>query len=426
MDDRSGADAKPRTPMLAPFRIRSFRFQWPADLATSWAFEMETLILGWYVLVETGSVLLLTLFASLQFAGTLIAPLFGLAGDRIGHRNLVCMMRAFYGVMAAVLMVLSFGGALRPFHVFAVAVLTGMVRPSDLVMRNALIGETVPSDGLIGATSLSRITMDSARVAGSLAGAGMVATLGMSWAYTIIVVFYAASFLLSRGIAGPRFGAALTALPASGPRRSPWRDLRDAATAVWDTPPQLAAMCLAFLLNLTAYPLAMGLLPYVAREIYGTGQTGLGYLVAAFASGGLLGSVLLSRIGDAILPARMTIIFALAWYGLILAFAQVATTATGIAVLVLTGLAQGLCIVPMSVLLLRSAHPALRGRIMGMRTLAVYGLPLGLLAAGPLIDWMGFAATATLYGCIGASCTLLILLRWHADLWPVGGAGNRR
>ncbi len=51
------------TSALAPFRVRNYRFQWPADLLTSWAFEMETLILGWYVLVETGSVLLLTLFA---------------------------------------------------------------------------------------------------------------------------------------------------------------------------------------------------------------------------------------------------------------------------------------------------------------------------------------------------------------------------
>src|SRR5262245_38522752 len=36
---------------LAPFGVRSFRFQWPADLAASWAFEMEGIILGWYVLV---------------------------------------------------------------------------------------------------------------------------------------------------------------------------------------------------------------------------------------------------------------------------------------------------------------------------------------------------------------------------------------
>ena len=66
--------------MLAPFRIRSYRFQWPADLLTSWAFEMETLILGWYVLVETHSVLWLTVFGALQYLGTLVAPLFGVAG----------------------------------------------------------------------------------------------------------------------------------------------------------------------------------------------------------------------------------------------------------------------------------------------------------------------------------------------------------
>ena len=78
-----------RRSALAPFGIRNYRFQWPADLLTSWAFEMETLILGWYVLVETGSVLLLTLFASLNYTGTLIAPMFGVVGDRIGHRDLL-------------------------------------------------------------------------------------------------------------------------------------------------------------------------------------------------------------------------------------------------------------------------------------------------------------------------------------------------
>jgi len=36
--------------MLTPFRVRSFRFQWPADLLTSWGIEMENLVLGWYIL----------------------------------------------------------------------------------------------------------------------------------------------------------------------------------------------------------------------------------------------------------------------------------------------------------------------------------------------------------------------------------------
>lgn len=68
----------------AAFRIRSFRFQLSADLLTSWAFEMETILLGWYVMVHTGSVLLLTAFASLQFLGTLASPMFGVLGDQLG------------------------------------------------------------------------------------------------------------------------------------------------------------------------------------------------------------------------------------------------------------------------------------------------------------------------------------------------------
>src|SRR5258707_11781985 len=121
-----------RPSALAPFRIRNYRFQWPADLLTSWAFEMETLILGWYVLVETGSVLLLTLFASLNFIGTLIAPMFGVVGDRIGHRDLLALMRTTYAVLATTLMTLAFTGTLSPLYVFIIVAMMGLVRPSDL------------------------------------------------------------------------------------------------------------------------------------------------------------------------------------------------------------------------------------------------------------------------------------------------------
>ena len=68
---------------------------------------MEQLILGWYILVETGSVLLLTLYASFGFVGTLIAPMFGVVGDRIGHRDLLAMMRVVYAVLATTLMTLA-------------------------------------------------------------------------------------------------------------------------------------------------------------------------------------------------------------------------------------------------------------------------------------------------------------------------------
>src|SRR5213592_3309296 len=99
-------EESPRPLILTVFRIRSFRYQWPADLLTSWAAEMETLILGWYVMVNTGSVVFLTVFASLQSLGTLAAPVFGVLGDRLGVRTMLCAMRVTYALLAALLMVL--------------------------------------------------------------------------------------------------------------------------------------------------------------------------------------------------------------------------------------------------------------------------------------------------------------------------------
>src|SRR5258707_6037916 len=98
--------------MLAPFRVRSFRFQWPADLLTSWGIEMENLVLGWYILVETGSGLALTLFWALQYLGTLLAPVFGMAGDPIGRRPSLCAMRAAYALVSAAVTRLAHGGLL--------------------------------------------------------------------------------------------------------------------------------------------------------------------------------------------------------------------------------------------------------------------------------------------------------------------------
>src|SRR5690348_7284323 len=126
-------------PMLSPFRVRSFRFQFPADLATSWGIEMENLVLGWYILVETGSVLALTLFWALLYLGTLLAPIFGLLGDRFSHRAVLCGMRAAYTALGSIVAVLALTGTLRPAYVMVIAGVSGLIRPSDQGMRNALV-----------------------------------------------------------------------------------------------------------------------------------------------------------------------------------------------------------------------------------------------------------------------------------------------
>jgi predicted MFS family arabinose efflux permease len=418
--------ATSRAPALAPFRVRSFRFQWPADLATSWAFEMELLILGWYVLAETRSVFMLTVFASLLYIGTLLAPISGVIGDRIGNRNLLGAMRGLYTVLATTLMTLAFLDSVTPAVVLAVATVLGLVRPSDIGVRAALVGETMPGDRLMGAMSIQRTTLDSARIVGALTGAGLVATLGMGPAYLVVVSFYAISCVLTFQVDRTHPSRHRAGSTAGGQHPSPWRDLREGLAYVWNTPHLLAMMCLAFLVNVTAFPLFNSLMPYVAKEIYQGDQTILGYLVAGAAFGALTGSIVLSRYGGTIRAGRMMIVFCGAWYAMLLAFAHTQQPASGIPVLVLAGCAQSLGLVPMAALLLRTSDARFHGRIMGIRMLAIYGNLPGLLISGPLIANYGYPATATLYCAIGLAFTLLIAVCWRAQLWRLDARANAR
>ena len=179
-------------------------------------------------------------------------------------------------------------------------------------------------------------------------------------------------------------------------------------------------------MNLSAYPLSNGLLPYAARNIYHIDQTGLGYLVASFAVGSLLGSLAVSLHGRAIRPARTMIVSAAVWYAMLFVFAQIQDHRAAMLMLMLAGIAQSVCMVTLFVVMLRIASDKFRGRVMGVRMLVICSLPLGLLAAGALIDLIGFGATATLYATVGLLFTVAIAVRWHAVIWHVHTPANAR
>jgi Na+/melibiose symporter-like transporter len=205
---------------------------------------------------------------------------------------------------------------------------------------------------------------------------------------------------------------------------STMRALRQGFAYVWSTPDMRAVILLAFLVNFAAYPLVSSLLAYVAKDIYGLGQTGLGWLVACFAGGALVGSVVISTHGARIRPARAMLVGLIAWFGLNLGFSWIEAPFWGETVLFIAGLAQSFCMIPMAVLLLRVADPAFRGRVMGVRMLAVYGMGIGLLLSGPLVEWLGFALTGSLFSLVGIFFTGVIAVCWRAHLWHPSSAAN--
>ena len=402
-----------------PFQVRSFRYQWPADLCASWAFEMEILVLGWYVLVESNSVLMLVVYGALQYSGSLISPFFGIAGDRFGYRSLFMLTRGLYGCLALLIALLGLFDLLSPVLVIVLASIVGVVRPSDMMMRYALIGQTQPADQMTAALGLSRMTSDSARIAGALAGASIFAQFGLVPAYLVITVLYIVSFIFSRGVAGrgPHVGQPVSMAPV--------RDLKEAFVYAWGKPELLGPIAIAFLINLLAFPFSLGLLPYIARTIYEVDQTGLGLLSASFSVGALVGSLVLGTNVFSLGTARAMFISTVCWFGLLLVFAPLTSFVAGAVILLCAGFAQSMCMTPLAAVMLRSTDAKFRGRIMGLRVLAIWGLPLGLLISGPLISSIGFVATTVLYTTLGILATVTVAWKWRERLWQADAPANR-
>jgi predicted MFS family arabinose efflux permease len=404
---------------LAPFAVRSFRFQWPADLAASWAFEIEMLILGWYVLVESESVFLLVLYGALQYIGALVSPYVGVLGDRFGYKSLYISMRVVFVLLSMVLLALAIEDLLNPIIVILLSIISGTLKPSDVMIRFTLIAQTLAPRQLVGALGISRLTVDSARMAGAIAGVGIFTLFGMVGTYILILTMYVISLALSFGVAGRDAASIAAKAPASV-----LQDLKLGIQYVWHSRALTGCFMLAFWVNVFAYPLALGLLPYVVNNVFEAKETLLGVLGAAYAFGSLIGSLLISSNRIAMGAGRLMIMAGIAWFASGFLFAINNVVVVGVVLLMLVGATQSLCVTPLAAVMLRATEPQYRGRVMGMRILAILGLPLGLLLAGPLIDWFGFAWTWAVYSAIGVVCASAMIWVWRDSLWCKTSAAN--
>ena len=392
--------------ILSVFGIRSFRFQWSADAMNTWGSEMETLILGWYILVATDSPFLVGLLGALRFSGTITAPLIGVIADRMNRKQMLIFLRIGTGLSSMVLLILAVTGLIQPWHVFIVAGFSGLLRPADNVLRQSLIADTVPRRLLMNASGFARTTQDSARIVGALLGATLLSRLGLGWALTAVSLFYAFSVF---------FGLGIRSVPSTlhiNKRMNPLTDMKQGAKYIMNSSALQPIMFLAFLVNATAFPFTNGLLPVVARDVYGHDENGLAVMVATFAAGALVGSLLMAAVVKFSHPERFMMLAMVVWHVLLILFAQTQSNTWGLPALALIGASVSFCMITMSVVLLTFAKFEMRGRVMGVRMLAVYALPMGMVIGGWLIEQYGVTVTITGYAVVGLLAIALSLFKW--------------
>ena len=166
-----------------------------------------------------------------------------------------------------------------------------------------------------------------------------------------------------------------------------------------------AVLVLAVIINFTGWPLHTNLMPIFARDVLGTDSTGLGILLSAFGIGALLGSMTFASMRNLTSPGKLLIIAVIGWHISIAVFGISTGFYLSAFLLVVTGFAFSSTQVMILTLLLRTTLPEFRGRVVGLRTLAIYAYTFGSANSGAMAGAMGAPMAAYINGAIG--CFLL-------------------
>jgi MFS family permease len=384
--------------------VRDFRRLWLSTIALGSAQQMELVVLGWYVLKQTDSALLVGLIGATRWWGMLFAPFGGVLADRVSRRHLLIAVQGIYLAAGVVIATLALADRVEIWLLFTVVTLGGLGRALDQTTRQTLIGDLVDRDRLTGAVALVQAAMNGNAVLAPLAAGALFWLAGLAGCYLVISVLSLYAVAAS---------AAIRPAPvvAGNIEHSPLRSLAEGAGYVRRTPLVAALLLIAAIANLCGFPLTFAMMPSFARDVLGLGSVGLGALGSAVGLGALAGNLLLSGSGRMPVRGATVVIAMLGWMGAIALFALSHWLALSLVLLVLVGACQAVSLSLVAVLLLGTTPEALRGRVMGVRVFAIATLPVGATGAGWLIEAAGAPVTATVYAGIGALLTAAVALR---------------
>jgi len=395
---------------LNPFKVLrygDYKFVWPTEALSLWAMEMEIIVLAIFVLRDTNSPLLVGLIGAVKFAGTLFGPLYGLMVDRFNRKLLQVGVRVFGVALAITLTTLIITDKLELWHAYAIVTAGSMVRMLDLILIQTLTADAVPPHALHGAIGLSRSTLDGARVVGSIVGGTLLELLGLDWAYITITVLYLMATITAIKIDS-------RPVKTDSETASIWRGFKEGLHYIKESPLLPGLIFFSFLIEFTAFPLVNGLMAVIGSDLYNQNGTGIGLLAAIASAGALSGAALLGIKQSVINPGRIMILGSITWHALMLLLALTPPLWLFTVLLLLWGFSGGITFVAMVVALLRTAPAKTRGRVMGIRSLGIYGLSLGLLFGGWISQEAGPATMIGVLGGIGLSATLIAVIKWPA------------
>lgn len=389
-----------------PFRGRAFRWLFTATLVWNLARWMEMLVSAWLAYTLTHSawdVALIGFFRSVPLL--LLGVVGGLTADGRDRRQTLVVAQIVNGMAVAMIAVLLGTHRLAYWQLAVCAAVLGTTWVFDWPSRRALLPDLVHRRCLLRAFAFDNLNMNTSKIIGPLIAGSLLASLGPTDCYI--------------ALAGVYLGALLPLLPLPRSRRtvriaqSLAADLGAGFRAVRSSQTVLGVLAITVALNMLVFPYQQ-LLPVFGVAVLRLGPAGIGLLGAGNGVGSLVGSCVMVWQGQrARQPGRLFIAGSFIVSLAIVLFAGSHWFLLCFFCLALSGLGQSAFGALQTTIIVSGVSSELRGRAMGILTLAIGSSPIGALLVGGVAQADGPAVA------IGAaSCAALLLVVVVACLFP--------
>ena len=355
---------------------------------------MQGVAQGLLVLDLTGSGTALGLVTALQTLPILLFGAFGgVIADRFPKMRLLYATQLVSAAIGLLTGMLVLTGSIELWMVYALGVLSGLVKVVENPTRQTFVRELVGIDNLRNAVSLNSTQINLARVIGPSIAGVLVATVGLAWCFLIDGLSYAAVMYSMTRMRRSEMRIAERAAPAPGQLLEGFRYVRSSR-------PIRTVLVMMAIIGLFTYEFSV-VLPLLAEFTFDAGATGYAALTAAMGAGAVAGGLVSANRRD---NSARSLVVAAAIFGLaVLGTAAAPTLNTAALGMVVVGFTSIQFTALGNVTLQTASAPQMQGRVMALWTVGFLGTtPIG----GPLMGFIGQEAGARVALAIGGGAAI--------------------
>ncbi len=347
----------------------------------------------------TGSPRLVQLTGSFMWGPLLFAGLIGGAvSDRFDRRRTVLLQLGVMIPLTAVMGVLALGDALRVWMIYLFMVAVGVGWVVDMTVRRAMIGDLVGPEHVNGAMALEMLSSAAGMAIGALVGGSVIQVLGVGQAYLVVVGGLLVALVVM---------ATVPSTPRATTGEKPPPFFATVAEGFRMLPTNLALVSILGVTVLVDF-FHFSFVPIV--QVIGkqvdASPSAIGVISAATGVGMMIGSYWVAarrpHRGRAYVYGSMAACVLLLGLAIVESYPVIVLSALG------AGVAMGLFGSTQIALAITSTTVEMRGRAMGLLSMAIGALPIGMYALGELAQAVGAPTALVVFNL----CGLLGLIVW--------------